>query len=146
MDDRLKLAYEESLRAIRRQSERLDDLRSRAGVMVAAGGVVAGFLADDERWGLALIGAMGFLSVVASAVVVLFPREGWQFAGHPQRLLSFAEHEWISNGDDYLKGSMNFLADDYDRNEDLLKPLNRALMVGIVSLGVESSVLMIAHL
>lgn len=146
VDDRLKLAYEESLRAIRRQSERLDDLRSRAGITVTAGGVVAGFLADNSRRWLLLAGAVAFLAVVASTVIILYPRRGWQFAGHPQRLLRLAEHEWVRDGDDYLRQSMTFLAADYEGNEALLKLLSRTLAVGILALGVESLALMIARL
>jgi hypothetical protein len=99
-DPRLVLAYDESVRAWALQSAVLDELRSRAGVLIAATSVSSAFLGADavpgkDAWSAADIIAIGLFGVVvALCVYVLWPARNWIFAHNGKRLIEkyFTDH------------------------------------------------------
>jgi hypothetical protein len=87
-----RLAYEEAKRAIDRQSNALDELRGRAGILLAALSLATSFLSGlalsgedlSERPVIAAIVAgaiMAFLGAAGACVAVLWPprEEEWVF-------------------------------------------------------------------
>ena len=92
-----QLAYEEAKRSIDRQSTNLDGLRTRAGILLAAIGLVTTFLggqalADDHvsPW---MVGAAIVASGVAGAlcVAVLWPRGKWKFNLSAREIITHLE-------------------------------------------------------
>jgi len=91
-DPRLVLAYDESVRAWALQSRVLDELRGRAGVLIAAASVSSAFLgaqaiAGKHAWaasGLAAIAVFGV--VVLLCIYVLWPAQNWIFVHNGERL------------------------------------------------------------
>ncbi len=93
-DPRLRLAYEESVRALSVQSRVLDELRSRTGVVLSAASVASAFLGAQAftkehhsiaDWRLAAVIAYG--AVIALAIGVLLPGSGWGFTQDAKALV-----------------------------------------------------------
>lgn len=85
-DPRLRLVYEESLRAIEDQQRSLDNLRSRAGQLLTAASVVQTFLvglvlrAEGAPHAATWVGAGAFVLLALVCVWIVLPRRGWTFA------------------------------------------------------------------
>jgi hypothetical protein len=85
IDPLARLVYDESVRALDIQSNSLDELRSRTGVLLAATSVSSAFLGAEALkrhqagYGLNLAGFAVFGVVVLICLLILWPR-GWQFA------------------------------------------------------------------
>lgn len=88
-----KVIYEESVRLLQNQSASLDDLRGRAGTLLAAASLVTAFLAPpalkvNDAAGkaqynftcLAWLATGAFVGVTVTSLIVLLPRK-WTF-GH----------------------------------------------------------------
>jgi hypothetical protein len=90
-----ELAYREALRAIERQEDDLDDLRSRAGLLVAAASVVTSVLGADAIKdgvsGAETVALAAFLLCAAGSVWVLLPTGDWTFKNSAQVLIE----EWV---------------------------------------------------
>ncbi len=99
-DPRLVLAYDESVRAWALQSAVLDELRSRAGVLIAATSVSCAFLGahvvpGKHAWSVVDIIAIALFGVVvALCIYVLWPARNWIFAHNGERLIGkyFRDH------------------------------------------------------
>lgn len=104
VDARLELAYEESVRAWALQSAVLDELRSRAGLLIAAASVSSAFLGAHDlgvRHSLhpldvAAIALFGLVTLLC--VYVLWPAKGWVFAHNAENVIK----TYVKNG-----GSVN---------------------------------------
>lgn len=91
VDPRLVIAYKESVRAWAHQSSVLDELRSRAGTLIAAASVSSAFLGAATIRGShslddgSVAAIVVFGVVVALCIYVLWPAKDWVFvhnAGH----------------------------------------------------------------
>lgn len=93
-DARRTLVYEESQRALDQQQDALDNLHTRAGVLVAAAAIVSSFLGgqalrsggDFTTWSLLAVAALAVVGV--AAILVLWPTGGWVFSNRVDTLLS----------------------------------------------------------
>lgn len=135
-----ELVYRESLRAIEGQEGTLDELRSRAGTLIAAASLVTSFLgADALRNGLSrpeslALGA--FLVSVALAVYVLVPQGNWKFKLSTKILLD----QWVAVGvsmDEMYVGLARQYEEDFDFNARRLNWLQWAFTGSAVAIGVE---------
>lgn len=102
MDERLKVVYDEAVRAITQQAGSLDELRARAGMLFSAASFAAGFLGgaqfvthkhlSPDVW----VGIVGFAVASISAALILMPRglflkrllTPWVFSNSPNALLA----------------------------------------------------------
>lgn len=137
------VVYEQAARAIEQQSRQLDELRSRTAVILAAAGVVTGFLGGpDAKSGL---GAFGYLALAAfvvaalSSIWVLLPRwTAWSFSINAKRLLPFfldeTEPEPVESLFRYLATEIQ---DDYAENADELDRLFAGFNIACMALAVE---------
>ena len=154
-DERLQLIYAEALRGLAQQADSLDELRTRAGTILSAASIAAGFLAGGaivahkqvtaSTW----IGISGFVVSSVFAILVLAPRglnwirkkenrRQWSFVNSPTAMLNR-----------YVRGSNPFqvntmyeeLAEDiersFDENQGLLDGLGRMVLLSCVFLLVE---------
>jgi hypothetical protein len=91
MDERKKLAYDESIRALSLQSVVLDDLRGRTGILLTAASLTATFIGsralDDgfTTWTRLALGF--FLATGGFCLGVLWPRGQWGFAFNAKTIL-----------------------------------------------------------
>src|SRR4051812_16520665 len=92
-----EVAYNESVRGLTQQAGVLDNLRTRAGLLITAANVVTALLAAQaiaNRPGIGLGGwaAIGaFVTCMALALYVLLPRGEWNFAFDAQAVVSIIE-------------------------------------------------------
>ena len=88
-----RLAYDEARRRLDAQEQSLDELRSRAGVLIAASTIVTTFLggsAASSAGALTLVTLLAIAAFVASVGLAgwtLLPRDGWAFYFGTTKLL-----------------------------------------------------------
>ncbi len=143
-----KLAYDEAVRTITAQAGVLDNLRSRAGTLIAVASLVTSFLGGQalakptfsngvvvrpeiESWGM--VAVVTFVVVALLAIVVLYPYT-WRFEVDASAIL-----EWPA--DDYeaaLSAMAGYHANNHKANEARLIWLFRAFGVGCVFLVAET--------
>jgi hypothetical protein len=129
-----KLAYEEALRIVKAQEGVLDNLRARAGTVIAVASLVTSFLGGQALvrptlsegvvirqelgcWGIAAIGL--FVLATAFAIAIIWPYK-WRFDLSPVTILD----EWPQ--DDY-EGALRDLARYHSNNHDYNGKLLRRL-------------------
>ncbi len=91
-DPRYRLAYDEALRSIGHQEKALDELRSRAGLLLAALSVATSFLGgaavDAHGFGPMAGVAIGLFAAAGLVLVsLLLPRTGWMFRFDPAAII-----------------------------------------------------------
>jgi hypothetical protein len=93
VDPRLIVAYDESVRAWAHQSAVLDELRSRAGTLIAAASVSSAFLGaatlrgSHSLNGSSVAAIVVFGVVIALCIYVLWPAKDWVFVHNAKLLL-----------------------------------------------------------
>lgn len=92
-DEAYKLAYDEAVRSLAHQQARLDDLRTRAGIVLSAAAIATSLLSgkalEDGSLTLWVWTAFAcFVGVSALALLVLLPRR-WEFTAVPRRIIGF---------------------------------------------------------
>jgi hypothetical protein len=90
-----ELAYAESVRALEQQARALDELRSRAGILIGAASIVSSVLGASalNRGTLTTYGALGLLClavVLGLCGWVLWPQGDWRWIARPSRVLWWA--------------------------------------------------------
>jgi hypothetical protein len=140
------LAYEEAKRAIDRQSDALDGLRSRAGILLAAISLATSFfgglaLQDGNPRSRVIVfasltTAVGILAG-AFCVGVLWPRAEWLFNWSARKLLPKLD----ASADEAVACRMlaKTLDDAYVLNEGNLKRLFLYFRLGCIFLAVETA-------
>ncbi len=79
-----KLAFEEAVRGLDKQEGRLEELRARTGVLLAASSIATSFLGPEafrgpSPKGLAIIALGAFVVTLAASVFVLLPNKNLAF-------------------------------------------------------------------
>lgn len=79
--DAYRLLYEDAQRSIASQEQKVDELRSRAGILLSAAAVVSAFLGagpltTDRAHPATVLGVLAFAGVVATTLAILVP---WPF-------------------------------------------------------------------
>ena len=138
-----RLAHQEGLRAITQQQAVLDELRNRAGTLLAVASLTTAFLGGlalqgRPLAGLAWLAILLFVVVTAAVLVVLFSRKDWYFRPRPTMIIkSYIEDDppaplWAMH-----KQLAEHLEADFDANEQNMKPLFVALQVANIALAAE---------
>jgi hypothetical protein len=139
-----QLAYDEAKRAVVQQAAALDNLRSRAGTLLAVvslstsflGGIVLQDKAPEGRLSWAAVGA--FLGAVAVTLILLIPTRRWVFSVSAKVIVEqYAEGEHprdVSTTHRYLA---LYLQDHFDSNGKRLKGLYWLFIAASVLLGGE---------
>jgi hypothetical protein len=139
-----EIVYDETVRAIEQQPHLLNELRSRAAVVLAASGVIGGVVgkAANDSGGIGAAGGIAVVLLVAVAclcVWVLLPKwDQWKFVSSAAILL--ADHVDVPTRNDPQK-LYRFLAEElergYDHNERKLKSLYQRFWWACVLLTVD---------
>jgi hypothetical protein len=141
-DPRLKLIYDESVRALAQQEVVLNELRTRTGVLLAAASVSSAFLGGQalarqghfSGWNIAALACFG--TVVALSLIVLLPTGGWIFTHQIPVLLK----EYIEPGRSLDYMHENLASENYDCRKNNSKKCKRrfiAFQVACVALGAD---------
>jgi hypothetical protein len=139
-DERLKLVFDEALRALTQQAARLDNMRSRATTLTAAAALISSFLGGTTvrtqavTWPTLLAaGAVGI--VLVCTLLICAPFWHWNFYISTPQLL-----QAVDAGFDLDEMRRN-LATDFDqwveKNDRKLARMHWLFMTGLVFLVVE---------
>jgi hypothetical protein len=142
-----QLAFEEAARALDAQERAVNELRSRAGVLIAAAAITTSFFGSRAVTGDHLSGwvwaAVGTFIVVGGCVLlVLWPRSDWSFSASAADIIA----EYIEPDPVELPVVYRDLAlhRSYDRNARELGRLFTVFRVGLVVLVVEVAAWVVA--
>jgi hypothetical protein len=133
-----RLAYEASLRALDKQERLLEELRARAGLVLAGGSIATSFLGSSASATsvLATVAVLAFVVSALATVYVLTPRQSVVFAADG----SAVYRNLYGVGDDATE-LHRLLAVGLDRyrasNDLLLLRLGRSCQIAAVALAVE---------
>ncbi|HVF04009.1 MAG TPA: hypothetical protein VNA20_04135 [Frankiaceae bacterium] len=127
-DPRLRLVYEESLRALQDQREALNNLRSRAGQLLTAASIIETFLVGivlrGERAapGVATwVGVAAFVSAALVCVWIVLPARGWAFGNSATILLTgYVDAAPPATLDEMHRNLAVYMEGRWDRNQDEL--------------------------
>jgi hypothetical protein len=141
MKELAQLSYEAAMRSLERQEARLEELRARTGVLIAASALAASFLGEtafkhpDPR-GLALLALGAFIISIVASVYVLLPKKDLIFVQSGKGL-----YEGLYPFRDDIPEVYRRLAYDLDRfwesNDTKIKRLTHSYMVAATALTVE---------
>lgn len=149
MDERKKLAYDESIRALSLQSVVLDDLRGRTGILLTAASLTATFVGsralDDgfTTWTRLALGF--FLATGGFCLGVLWPRGQWGFAFNAKTILEGYIHR--SDGATIEEMYVTFAEinqSNWEANADRLKWLFWSFRLAVLALVLQVSCWLIA--
>jgi hypothetical protein len=138
-----EIVYDQAVRAIEQQARQLDELRTRAAVILAASGVATGFLGHSAF--AAGIGAFGYLAIVAfvasalAGVWVLLPRwDAWEFSINAKQLFPyFLDAGEPESAEALFQYLANEIQTDFESNSGLLGKLYFWFTVSCEALAIE---------
>lgn len=143
-DPRLRLIWEEGVRAVDQQAQDLDEVRGRAATVLSAASIAGAFLASSVLDGDAKFRTATWVATVAFAVAglstswVLLPRSGWRLARRPLTMLEdYVEGDRPFDVDDLHHDAAPHLDADFTTNKGKLRGLLWGLTVGCAALVVE---------
>lgn len=143
MDERLKLAYDESLRAIDVQQAALADVRARAAQLVVAASVatsVLGALVQDtshrvDTWSIVALVTFGLLLAICGWIFI--PRRGWRFVTSATILIDqYIYADLPADIDEIHRELALHMERHWDANQDPLNKRMAGLQVGALLLAV----------
>lgn len=140
-----ELAYNEATRALQQQLASLEGLHTRAGILLSASALVAGFLAPAALpnpsviWLPYLGGGLFFISTLVLAFILL-PIRKWHGVTGTKKLLA----DYIESGRPATIAELHrslawFMEEDWDRNEERLILRSRLLAIAAVLVAVETA-------
>ena len=136
-----KLAYDSALRALDKQERLVEELRARAGVVLAASSLAVSFfggggLAGPGPVGLALISILCFVISVGAAIFLLLPKPGLVFAGSAAGVI---DGLFAYRGDEaeLYRRAGNNLDRAWAANDATIRRLSAAFAIALCALGVE---------
>jgi hypothetical protein len=142
--DTLKIAYELSRSSVQDQADRLSDLRTRAGTVLAAASISGSFLGVthgtlDVVASLALIAYL--VSVGASIYTLLPHRLSTEFRG---TALVKASREVDATDEETYEAVMGWMEDVQSDNAPMLDRLTKWYVAAAVALGIEVALWIVA--
>jgi hypothetical protein len=145
-----ELAYREATRTIETQTASLDGLRGRAGTLITAAALVAGFLgprsgASAPANFLEFVAGIALVTAAALGVSLLLPLKTWRPTVDAHRLLAdYIESDPPASLAEIHRSLAYHMQDDWKQNEDSLKTLNKRLAVAAGAIVVETVAWLIA--
>lgn len=139
-DSLAEAAYALALRAIEQQERRLDELRSRAGTLIAAASVAASLLASRAAAGkpdaIGIAALVAYLLCVGFALLVLLPhRLVLEFRG--SSMLRAASAVERASVEEVLRAAALWIERFHQRNRAELDRVTRQYTLACAALGVE---------
>lgn len=137
------LAYQESVRGLTQQAGVLDNLRTRAGLLITAANVVTAFLAAQAITNRPGIGPGGTLAIAAFlvtmglALYILLPKGEWNFAFDAKKLVTMIEGDRYSSIGALHRRLAELNEDSQTDNARKLDAMFVAFRLGCVALTVE---------
>jgi hypothetical protein len=138
-----EIVYDQAVRAVSQQERQLDEIHSRAAIVLAASGVVSAFLGRTvvER-GLGPFGLLAILAFLASALAcvwVLLPRwKCWAFSINAKKLMPYFLNE---DAPEPAEALYSYLAEqiqtDYEENGSQLEHVYGGFALACAFLAVE---------
>ena len=138
-DERKKLAYDESIRALDLQSVVLDDLRARTGILLTAASLTATFIGSRAldggfttwtRFALAFFVASG-----GFCLGVLWPRGQWGFAFNANTILEgYIQQPVAASIDEMYVEFAKINQGNWEANADRLKWLFWCFRLAVLAL------------
>lgn len=145
-----KLAFEEGGRALDAQERTVNELRSRAGVLLAAAAIVTSFFGSRAVGGSDLADAdwvaiTAFVLVAATVLLVLWPRSDWEFNASPADVIaSYIESDEPTTLLEIHRDLALHRSSSYDQNARQLKWLFRSFRLGLMALVIEVAAWLVA--
>jgi hypothetical protein len=151
-DSPIPLAYAEAVRATATQAGSVDQMRARAGTLLAAGSLVSAFLGGQALAGPSLvngavvradIGSAGwvaigcFVAIFLVCGVILWPYT-WEFSQLPSGLIENYEADSSIRLVDAQRDLALHLEESLEKNERILVGLGYAFGVGMLLLVAET--------
>lgn len=142
-DPSYKLAFDEGGRALDAQERAVNELRSRAGVLIGAAAITTSFFGSKAATGGHLSsagwGAVTAFALVATAVlVVLWPWRDWEFSASPEDLIAtYVETESPATLGEMHRDLALHRSTSYTSNARLLGKLFWAFRVGLILVAFE---------
>jgi len=149
MDDLLphaesyRVAFDEGGRALDAQERTVNELRSRAGILVAAAAIVTSFFGSRAISGGELTAAswtatIAFALIGATVLVALWPRSDWEFSASPADFIAtYVETDPPATPSLIHRDLALHRSASYDRNARQLRVLFTAFRFGLILLVVE---------
>jgi hypothetical protein len=139
-----QLAYQQAERAITQQAGALDEIRGRAGTLLAVASLATSFLGGLVLGDEAPVGRQSWLAMIVFVVVValtlhiLLPRRGWRFAMSARTLIG----DYIEADDPASVATMYrelalYLERNFDCNEGRMKRRYVAFAAASALLGAD---------
>jgi hypothetical protein len=127
-----ELAYTEAVRALAVQDAGLDGVRNRAGIVISAAAIVAGFLGPPtlraDAWGY--VAAILFVAACLGAIFVLQPVKDWRSTTNASDLISaYIESDPPATMAEIHRSLAIYMQADWARNEARLVTLNNFLAI-----------------
>ena len=143
------LAFDEAGRALDGQERTVNELRSRAGVLIAAAAITTSFFGaravTDEVSITVWCAVVAFALVGASVLVVLWPRSDWEFSASATDLIAtYIETAVPASLPQIHRDLALHRSASYDRNARQLRALFIAFRVGLVLIVAEVGAWMVA--
>jgi hypothetical protein len=145
-----KLAFEEGGRALDAQERAVNELRSRASVLIAAAAVTTSFFGTRAVTGGELTSAgwcavVAFALVAATVLAVLWPWRDWEFNANPADLIAtYVETESPATLAEIHRDMALHRSASYVCNARLLGKLYWAFRVGLVLVAAEVAAWVVA--
>ena len=136
-----KLAYDSALRALDKQERLVEELRARAGIVLAASSLAVTFLGGRGFGGpgpvaLAAVAMLSFVVSVSAVAFVLLPRFGLRFSASASGVISSLT-EFRGDPGGLMARAADFFDRLWEQNDPIVYRLGRALSIAIVALGIE---------
>lgn len=140
-----ELAFDEGGRALDAQERAVNELRSRAGILIAAAAITTSFFGSRAVTGGAMstpawCATVAFALVACTVLAVLWPWRDWEFNASPADLI--ATYIETSSPAPLVRIHRDVAlhrAASYATNADLLGKLYAAFRIGLVLLALEVS-------
>lgn len=136
-----KLAYDSALRALDKQERLVEELRARAGVVLAASSLAVSFLGGRGFGGpgpitFAVLALLSFVVSVSAAALALLPRHDLRFSSSASDVISNLT-EFRDDPGGLMARAANLFDRLWEQNDPVIYRLGQALSVAIGALGVE---------
>jgi hypothetical protein len=143
------LAFDEAGRALDGQERTVNELRSRAGVLIAAAAITTSFFGaravNQDLSTMVWLATGAFACIGISVLFVLWPRSNWEFSASATDLIAtYIETEVRASLPRIHRDLALHRSASYDRNATQLRVLFGAFRVGLILLVVEVGAWMVA--
>lgn len=124
-DAAYEIAYDEAVRALSQQQSAVDNLRTRAGVLLSAAAIATSFLggqairADPNLDLCSWVAIAAFVALGICALTILWPRDEWGFTAAPSILVrDYIEAKTPRAVAGIHRDLALYMEASYDENED----------------------------